>query len=149
VRHAQKAVVFIRDFYQCPGFAQVVGDFARGQTKNKGAKFVMEFVTDSANKIDPRLAKFEQPVGITKGRLRGGAVKESMKLTLPPRCWGIMGFLKNNLSLSQIKSEHIGGVARREPGDKECVRPVRWRARPARPCPYRKLNLVGERRRIG
>src|SRR5260370_12871131 len=39
------------------------------------------------------------------------------------------------LSLSQIKSEHIGGVARRELGDKECIRPVRWRARPARPSP--------------
>ena len=39
------------------------------------------------------------------------------------------------LSLSQIKSEHIGGVARRELGDKECFRPVRRRARPARPSP--------------
>src|SRR5260370_9110221 len=39
------------------------------------------------------------------------------------------------LSLSQIKSEHIGGVARRELGDKECFRPVRRRAKPARPSP--------------
>src|ERR1700687_5123456 len=39
------------------------------------------------------------------------------------------------LSLSQIKSEHIGGVARRELGDKECFRPVRRRVRPARPSP--------------
>jgi hypothetical protein len=62
-----KAVAFIRDFHQCPGFALVVEDFVRGQTKNKGAKFLMEFVTDSANKIDPRLTKFELPVGITKG----------------------------------------------------------------------------------
>src|SRR5260370_1130686 len=37
------------------------------------------------------------------------------------------------LSLSEIKSEHIGGVARRELGDKECFRPVRRRAKPARP----------------
>jgi hypothetical protein len=50
----------------------VVEDFVRGQTKNKGAKFVMEFVLDSANKIDPRLAKFELPVGITKGARRDG-----------------------------------------------------------------------------
>src|SRR5712671_5680677 len=40
-----------------------------------------------------------------------------------------------HLSLSQIKSEHIGGVARRELGDKECFRPVRRRAKPARPSP--------------
>src|SRR5260370_9255902 len=39
------------------------------------------------------------------------------------------------VSLSQIKSEHIGGVARRELGDKECFRPVRRRVRPARPSP--------------
>src|SRR5258705_1690719 len=39
------------------------------------------------------------------------------------------------LSLSQIKSAHIGGAARRELGDKECFRPVRWCARPARPSP--------------
>src|SRR6476646_2063000 len=43
--------------------------------------------------------------------------------------------LGRSLSLSQLKSEHIGGVARRELGDKECVRPVRRRARPARPSP--------------
>src|ERR1700716_2486445 len=43
--------------------------------------------------------------------------------------------LPGYLSLSQIKSEHIGGVARRELGDKECFRPVRRRARPARPSP--------------
>src|SRR5882757_11189820 len=39
------------------------------------------------------------------------------------------------LSLSQIKSEHIGGVARRKLGDKECFRLIRRRARPARPSP--------------
>src|SRR5256884_4895388 len=47
--------------------------------------------------------------------------------------WHRAGF--RCLSLSKIKSEHIGGVARRELGDKECVRPVRLRARPARPSP--------------
>src|SRR5258708_40331630 len=43
--------------------------------------------------------------------------------------------LRAHLSLSQIKSDNIGGVARRELGDKECFRPVRRRARPARPSP--------------
>src|SRR5258708_21074306 len=41
----------------------------------------------------------------------------------------------SKLSLSQIKSEHIGGVARRGMGDKECFRRVRRRAKPARPSP--------------
>src|SRR5467141_2721914 len=41
----------------------------------------------------------------------------------------------SSLSLSQIKSEHICGVDRRELGDKECFRPVRRRARPACPSP--------------
>ena len=56
--------------------------------------------------------------------------------------WGFRSFgdelnlaPRRRLSLSQIKSEHIGGVARRELGDKECFRPVRRRARPARPSP--------------
>jgi hypothetical protein len=39
------------------------------------------------------------------------------------------------LSLSQIKSGHIGGGALQELGDKECVRPVPQRARSARPSP--------------
>src|ERR1700686_4145424 len=38
-------------------------------------------------------------------------------------------------SIRLFLTHHIGGVARRELGDKECFRPVRRRAKPARPSP--------------
>ncbi len=43
--------------------------------------------------------------------------------------------VRASLSVASLGREHIGCVARRELGDKECFRPVRRRARPARPSP--------------
>ena len=39
----------------------------------------------------------------------------------PPWAFGLYGVGFPPLSLSQIKSEHIDGVARRELGDQECL----------------------------
>ena len=50
----------------------------------------------------------------------------------------LFGFPPAHLCLSQIKSEHIGGAARRELGDNKCARLVRRRARSAHLSP--KIN---------
>jgi hypothetical protein len=61
-----KAGAFINTFHGCSGFELVVKDVIKPGTKKKGAMFLIEFVTDSANKIDPATVKFELPGGITK-----------------------------------------------------------------------------------
>lgn len=68
-----RAGIFINNFYKCPGFDLIVKDLVRGPSKKKGALFVVDFVTDAANKIDPKLVKFELPAGITKGAARDSA----------------------------------------------------------------------------
>ncbi|HEX7151615.1 MAG TPA: pre-toxin TG domain-containing protein [Thermoanaerobaculia bacterium] len=61
---------FVNTFHQSPGFHLIVEDLAKGATKKKGALFIIDFVNDAKNKIDPKLAMFEMDVGITKSPLR-------------------------------------------------------------------------------
>lgn len=58
---------FINRFHGCTGFEEVVKDVIKSGTKKKGGMLVIEFVMDSANKIDPAAVRFELPAGITKG----------------------------------------------------------------------------------
>jgi hypothetical protein len=68
-----KAGGFVNVFHKSSGFELVVKDLLSAAKKKKGAELVIEFVMDAANKIDPRLAKFELPVGITR-KARGPEV---------------------------------------------------------------------------
>lgn len=71
-----KAGAFVNLFHDCPGFENVLKDAIGGGNKKKGALFVMEFVTDTANKIDPKFVSFELPVGKTRAIMRGGVVRD-------------------------------------------------------------------------
>ena len=44
-----RVTAFVNAFYQRPGFHLVVADLAKG-TKKKGALFLIDFVTDAANR---------------------------------------------------------------------------------------------------
>jgi Pre-toxin TG len=72
-----KAGVFINMFHGCAGFEEVVKDVIKPGTKKKGGLFVIEFVTDRANSIDPATVKFELPGGITKTPTREFVARET------------------------------------------------------------------------
>jgi hypothetical protein len=57
---------FVNRFHKCSGFEQIVKDLVKGDKKKRGALFVIDFVMDSAHRIDPVVTRFEVPVGITK-----------------------------------------------------------------------------------
>lgn len=63
-----EVAAFVNRFHSAPGFERILQDLASSARKQKGARFVIDFVMDRANQIDPRFTKFELPAGITKGR---------------------------------------------------------------------------------
>jgi hypothetical protein len=66
---------FMNRFYRRPGFDLVIRDLIGPAKRSKGAKLVVAFVEDSANKIDPLTVAFELPSGITKTATRETAAR--------------------------------------------------------------------------
>jgi hypothetical protein len=60
----ETVVQFVNHFHSAPGFHHLVKDLVVSKGKRDGALFVMRY---ALAKVDPKLAKFELGVGITRG----------------------------------------------------------------------------------